>query len=145
MKTFIVEKSFHVKFDNFLNLLGSFSYRIFLFFNLFILLIHILLLPTESSQNLSQCILIRLVVYFFSLCSHGTSILVLLYTEQFKGNAQFIFLCNPQKSLVNVFLMRNIQKHCHKKVIVRFFITQVKKTFKSSSCGNISNFHNGFV
>ena len=87
MKTFIVEKSFHVKFHNFLNLLGSFSYRIFLFFNLFILLIHILLLPTESSQNLSQCILTPLVVYFFSLCSHGTSVLVLLYTEQFKGNA----------------------------------------------------------
>ena len=26
-----------------------------------------------------------------------------------KGNVQFIFLCNPQKSLVNAFLMRNIK------------------------------------
>ena len=25
---------------------------------------------------------------------------------QLKGNAQFIFLCNPQKSSVNVFLMK---------------------------------------
>ena len=33
-----------------------------------------------------------------------------------KGNAQFIFLCNAQKSSVDVFLMRNIKKHCHKKV-----------------------------
>ena len=26
-----------------------------------------------------------------------------------KGNVQFIFLCNPQKSSVNAFLMRNIK------------------------------------
>ena len=32
-----------------------------------------------------------------------------------KGNTQFIFLS------VNVFLMRNIKKHCHKKVTVRLF------------------------
>ena len=32
-----------------------------------------------------------------------------------KGNAQFIFLCNPQKSSVNVCLMNLIKKHCHKK------------------------------
>ena len=32
-----------------------------------------------------------------------------------KGNAKFIFLYNPQKSLVNVCLIININKHCHKK------------------------------
>ena len=37
-----------------------------------------------------------------------------------KGNAQLIFLCNPQKSSVNVFLMNLIKKHCHKKVIACF-------------------------
>ena len=26
--------------------------------------------------------------------------------SKLKGNAQFIFLCNPQKSLINVFLMK---------------------------------------
>ena len=33
----------------------------------------------------------------------------------FKGNAQFIFLCNTQKPSVDFFLMKNIKKHCHKK------------------------------
>ena len=32
-----------------------------------------------------------------------------------KGNEQFLFLCNPQKSTVNVCLMKIIKKHCHKK------------------------------
>ena len=38
-----------------------------------------------------------------------------------KGNAQFIFLCNPPKSSVNVFLVKKKvivtkkQKYCHKK------------------------------
>ena len=50
----------------------------------------------------------------------------LCYTEasddimEFKGNAQFIFLCNPQKSSVNVCLTNLIKKHCHKKVSVCF-------------------------
>ena len=39
----------------------------------------------------------------------------------FKGNAQFLFLCNPKKSSVNVCLMKNIEKHCQKKVNVCFY------------------------
>ena len=31
------------------------------------------------------------------------------------------FCVTPQKSSVNVFLMRNIKKHCHKNVIVHLF------------------------
>ena len=45
--------------------------------------------------------------------------------KRFKGNTQFIFLYNPQKSLVNVCLMKNTVT---KKVIV-FFMANVKKTF----------------
>ena len=33
----------------------------------------------------------------------------------FKGNGQFIFLCNPQKSLVNVCLMKNLKSTVTKK------------------------------
>ena len=36
------------------------------------------------------------------------------HSKHFKGNAQFIFLCKSQKSLVNVCLM-NILKSSHKK------------------------------
>ena len=36
----------------------------------------------------------------------------------FKGNAQFAFLRNPQKSLVNVCLMKIIKKHCHIKQVI---------------------------
>ena len=53
----------------------------------------------------------------------------IISNENIKGNAQFIFLCNPPKSSVNVCLMK----------------TYVKKIFKSSSFCNISNFHNGFI
>ena len=42
----------------------------------------------------------------------GSSIL-----NKFKGNAQFIFLCNPQKVSVNVCLMKTLEKHCHKKSV----------------------------
>ena len=35
--------------------------------------------------------------------------------EILKGNAQFLFLCNPKKSSVNVCFMKIIKKHCHKK------------------------------
>ena len=59
-----------------------------------------------------------------------------------KRNAQFLFLCNPQKSSVNVYLMKIIKKHCTKKKWFCVFITLVKKIFKSSSFCNISNFHN---
>ena len=62
-----------------------------------------------------------------------------------KGNAQFIFLCNPQKPTFNVCLMKIIKKHCHKKKQLYIFITLIKKTFKSRSSCNISNFHYRFV
>ena len=62
----------------------------------------------------------------------------------FKGNAQFIFLCNPQKSSVNVWIMK-ISKSTVRKKKLFLFISYVKKTFKSSRFYNISNFHNGFV
>ena len=48
-----------------------------------------------------------------------------------------------RETRVNVCLMKIIKTHCHKKLCV--FITLMKKTFKSSSFCNISNFHNGFV
>ena len=41
--------------------------------------------------------------------------------QYIEGNAQFLFLCNPQKSLVNVSLMKTIKEHSHKKVIVCFY------------------------
>ena len=37
-----------------------------------------------------------------------------------KGNAQFIFLYNPQKSSVNISLMKILKITVTKKVIVRF-------------------------
>ena len=37
--------------------------------------------------------------------------------NKFKGNAQFIFLCNPQKVSVNVCLMKTLEKNCHKKSV----------------------------
>ena len=38
-----------------------------------------------------------------------------------KENAQFIFLCNPQKSSVNVCLMKILKRTVTKKVIVCFY------------------------
>ena len=38
-----------------------------------------------------------------------------------KGNAQFIFPCNPQKSSVNVRLMKILKNTVTKKVIVCFY------------------------
>ena len=35
-----------------------------------------------------------------------------------KGNAELIFLCNTQKSLVKVCPIKLLKKHCHKKVSV---------------------------
>ena len=40
---------------------------------------------------------------------------------KFKGNARFIFLYNPQKSLVNVCLMKILKSTVTKKVIVCFY------------------------
>ena len=62
-----------------------------------------------------------------------------------KGNAQFIFLCNPKKLSVNICLVKILKITVTKKVIVRFNnLSEVKKTSKSSSFHNISSFHNGF-
>ena len=38
-----------------------------------------------------------------------------------KGNAQFIFLCNPQKSSVNACLMKILESTVTKKVVVCFY------------------------
>ena len=45
----------------------------------------------------------------------------LYYMTEFKRNAQFIFLCNPQISSVNVNMIKLLKKHCRKKVIVYFY------------------------
>ena len=57
--------------------------------------------------------------------------LVLTYTKNvrepwlndanFKGKAQFIFLCNPQNSLANVCLMKKSKSTATKKVTVCFY------------------------
>ena len=39
----------------------------------------------------------------------------------FKGNAQFVFLCNPQKSSVNAYLMKILKATATKKVFVCFY------------------------
>ena len=40
--------------------------------------------------------------------------------KNLKGNAQFIFLCNPPKQSVNVCLMKRLKSTVIKKVIVYF-------------------------
>ena len=60
-------------------------------------------------------------------------------TLTFKGNAQFIFLCNSQKLSVNVCPMKKLKSTLIEKVIVCLY-NLGEKNF----C-NISNFHNGFV
>ena len=40
---------------------------------------------------------------------------------KYKGNVQFIFLRNPQKSSVNVCLMKILKSTVPKKVIVSFY------------------------
>ena len=44
-----------------------------------------------------------------------------LVMNVFKGNAQFIFLCNPQKLSINVCLMKLLKSTVPKKVIVCFY------------------------
>ena len=39
----------------------------------------------------------------------------------FKGNSQFIYLCNPQKLILNVWLMKILKSTVTKKVIVCFY------------------------
>ena len=46
---------------------------------------------------------------------HMTELKCLKEVFIFKGNGQFIFLCNPQKSLVNVCLIKLLKKHYHQK------------------------------
>ena len=41
--------------------------------------------------------------------------ILLLILNSFKGNAQFIFLCKPQKSQVDVCVMKNIKKYYQQK------------------------------
>ena len=61
-----------------------------------------------------------------------------------KKTRNFYFMCNLQKSPVNIFHMKIIEKHCHKRKWVSVFVTLLKKTFKSRSFCNISNFHNSY-
>ena len=56
--------------------------------------------------------LINVIIFFSSQHRLGTS---------FKGNVRFMFLCNPQKSLVNVCLMKILKSTVTKKVIVCFY------------------------
>ena len=53
-------------------------------------------------------------------------ILLLLFL---KGNAQFIFLCKPQKSSVKVCLLKILKQHCHKKSICVFFYNLGEENF----------------
>ena len=61
-----------------------------------------------------------------------------------KGNAQFTFLTNPQKSSVNFCLMKIFKSTVTQNVIVCFY-NLGEENFNSSSFCNISNFNNGFI
>ena len=67
------------------------------------------------------------------------------YCEIFKGNVQFIFLCNSKKLSVNVCLMKKLKSAVTKKNELYVFTTLVKKTFESGGFCNISNFDTGFI
>ena len=62
--------------------------------------------------------------YFFNNTevknSSEDKILGITIDNKLKGNAQILFLCNPQKSPVNVFLMKILKSTVTKKVIVCF-------------------------
>ena len=81
---------------------------------------------------------LRLFIYFAFTKKH-----------YFKGNAQLIFLCNPQKSSLHDYLIKILKKHYHKNVTVCFYNLGEESICNSicvsSSFCNISNFHNGFV
>ena len=69
--------------------------------------------------------------FFITSTKLKTFKLVLTYTKNvkepwlsnanFKGKAQFIFLCNPQKSWANVCLMKKLKSTVIKKVTVCFY------------------------
>ena len=48
----------------------------------------------------------------------------------FKGNAQFLFLYNLQKSSVNVYLMKTFKKHCYRKTNCVFLKFQGRNLLK---------------
>ena len=60
-------------------------------------------------------------------CERGHAVANLIRLESccsnfaLKGNTQFIFLCNPQKSLVNICLMKILESTVTKKVVVCFY------------------------
>ena len=56
--------------------------------------------------------------FFSEMCIRATEVRRMEIRP--KGNAQFIFLCKPQKSLVNVCLMKKL-KSTAKKVFVCFY------------------------
>ena len=43
------------------------------------------------------------------------------YYGSVKGNKQFVFLCNPRKSSVNICLMKILESTVTKKVVVGFY------------------------
>ena len=83
--------------------------------------------------------------YTFSPVSDDNVEQSCFFNTELKGNAQFIFLCNPQKSSVNVCLKKILKSTVTKEVTVCVLITWVKKTLKTSSFCNISDFRKGFV
>ena len=59
-------------------------------------------------ENFIFCAVYNLEIMKISF--EGTAFCKKVMQRWIKGNAQFIFLCNPQKSLVNVGFMKNIKK-----------------------------------
>ena len=59
-----------------------------------------------------MCLILLTVLSKYSMASFNN---LTFLANHVKGNAQLIFLCNPQKSSVNVSLIKKIKKHCHKK------------------------------
>ena len=58
---------------------------------------------------------VRFRPHTFNLHAQSTISAALMAAIKFKGNAQFIFLCNPQKSSVNVFLIKILIRTVTKK------------------------------
>ena len=60
-------------------------------------------------------------------------------------NVQFIFLCNPQKSSVNICFKKILKSTANKKVIVYFYNLFEENLLKIAAFVSISNLYNGFV
>ena len=60
-------------------------------------------------------------------------------------NVQFIFLCNPPKSSVNICFKKILKSTANKKVIVYFYNLFEENLLKIATFVSISNLYNGFV